>query len=134
MIVCATIVEEGNVLLVRHSSEQKADYGDWLLPAGRVESGETLEKALRREVMEELGLTIRIVGKIVEQIDPYTGDRLINFLCTPLTLKTKVSSELSETRWFNLNAIRNLENIHLGLKKFLIDGLEHGFQDYGLYQ
>ena len=128
MIVCATIVEEGNVLLVRHSSEQKADYGDWLLPAGRVESGEALEEALRREVMEELGLAIRIVGKLVEHVDPYTGDKLTNFLCTPLTLETEVSSELSEARWFNLNEIKDLTNIHHGLKQFLIDGLDSQFQ------
>lgn len=128
MIVCATIVRDERVLLVRHSSEQKPDYGYWLLPAGRVERGEDLEEALRREMGEELGLSIRIVRKLVEHADPYTGDRLTNFLCVPQESRIEVSSELAEARWFDLNEVKNLSDIHPDLKQFLIDGLEHSFQ------
>ena len=39
LIVCATTVNNNKVLLVRHASVEKPDYGDWLLPAGRVEPG-----------------------------------------------------------------------------------------------
>ena len=128
MIVCATIIGNEKILLVRHSSRQKPDYGDWLLPAGRVESGETLEEAMRREVKEELGLRIKIVRKIIDHTDPYTGDRLTNFLCLPLTTKFKASSELAEAKWFNLHEIKDLTNIHPGLKQFLIDNLKHSFK------
>ena len=72
MIVCATIVKEGRVLLVRHSSRQKSDYEDWPLPAGRVELGEGLEEALERELMEETSLRVRVVRRLTEHIDPYT--------------------------------------------------------------
>jgi len=119
LIVCATIVREGKVLLVRHSCEQKPDYGDWLLPAGSVEPGESLEGALKREAKEELGLDVEITSKLAEHVDPYTGDRLVNFLCALSTLKIETSDELSEARWFSLNEIQRLKTIHPGLKEGL---------------
>lgn len=127
MIACATIVRNKKVLLVRHSCEQKPDFGDWLLPAGRPEMGEGLEEALKREMKEELSLKVEIVRKIIEHIDPYTGDKLTNFLCTPLTSKIEISSELSEAKWFTLDEIKRLRKIDPDLKKFLINGLKLNF-------
>lgn len=122
LIVCATVVKDNKILLVRHAGVEKVDYGDWLLPAGSVELGESLEEALRREMMEETGLRIKIVRKLTELVDSYTKDNLVNFLCIPLTSRIEISSELKETKWFDLKEIQMLENIHPGLKKFLIDG------------
>ena len=127
LIVCATTVREDKVLLVRHAGAEKPDYIDWLLPAGSMERGESLEEALKREMREETGLSIKIVRKVTEHVDPYTKDKLVNFLCTPLTSSVKVSSELNEAKWFNIEEITMLENIHPGLKKFLIDGLKADF-------
>ena len=127
LIVCATIVTNGEVLLVKHSSDEKPDYGYWLLPAGRVETGESLEEALKREVKEELSLRIKVVEKLVEHIDPYTGDTLTNFLCYPLTSDIEISSELSEAKWFGLDEIRRLREIDPNLKHFLVDGLRSNF-------
>jgi len=126
LIVCATTVKNRRVLLVRHAGVEKPDYGDWLLPAGSVEGGESLEQALKREMKEETGLRIRVIRKLVELIDSYTNDVLVNFLCIPLTSKIKISSELMETKWFDLNEIQRLKNIHPGLKQFLIDGFNKG--------
>jgi len=123
LIVCATIVTNEEVLLVKHSSDKKPDYGFWLLPAGRVETGESLEEALKREIREELGLRIEVVGKLVEHIDPYTADTLTNFLCNPLTSDIEISSELSEAKWFNLDEIIKLREIDPDLKHFLINAL-----------
>jgi len=127
LIVCATIVRDAKVLLVKHSCERKPDCGDWLLPAGRAETGESLEEALKRELKEELGLTVKIVRKLTQHIDPYTKDKLVNFLCTPLTLKTRISWELAEARWFSLDEVKRMREIHPGLKEFLITGLDSHF-------
>jgi len=59
MIVCATIVQNDEVLLVRHASERKLDLRHRILPAGKAEAGESLEERLKREVKEETGLDIR---------------------------------------------------------------------------
>jgi len=116
-------VKDKRVLLVRHAGVEKPDYGDWLLPAGSVEHGEDLETALKREMREETGLRIKVVRKLAEHIDPYTKDKLINFLCIPLTSRIETSSELKETKWFDADEVQRTENIHPGLKQFLIDGL-----------
>ena len=122
-IVCATLVKEGRVLLVRHSDREKPDYGNWILPAGKVEPGEDLEKALHREIMEEVGLRIKTVKKLTEHADPYTGHRLLNFLCLPLTSRIKLSPELTRATWYNLDRIQKLRSIHPALRRFLVDVL-----------
>ena len=123
MIACATIVKGDRVLLVQHSNEGKPDYGHWLLPAGSVERGEALDEAVEREVKEETGLRIRTVRKLTEIVDPYTKDKLVNFLCTTLTSRVETSSELKEAKWFDVDEINALTNVHPGLKQFLIEGL-----------
>ena len=122
MIACATIVKGNRVLLVQHSDEGKPDYGHWLLPAGSVEHGETLDEAVKREVNEEIGLRIRTVRKLTEIVDPYTKAKLVNFLCIALASRIKMSCELKEAKWFEADEISSLTNIHPGLKQFLVEG------------
>lgn len=56
----ASIFRDGRLLLIRRAREPGR--GRWSLPGGRVEFGESLEQAIRREVAEETGLAIDIVG------------------------------------------------------------------------
>jgi NADH pyrophosphatase NudC (nudix superfamily) len=65
----------------------------------------------------------RVLRKLTEIVDPYTKDKLVNFLCTTLTSRVETSSELKEAKWFDADEIGALTNIHPGLKKFLVDGL-----------
>lgn len=60
MIAVGAVVLRGDeVLLVRRKNPPLA--GRWTLPGGRPHVGETYEAALRRELREETGLSIRIV-------------------------------------------------------------------------
>jgi len=60
LAVSAVIFRDGKVLLVRRA--RSPGKGFYSLPGGRVEYGETLHQALAREVDEETGLKIDIVG------------------------------------------------------------------------
>lgn len=58
--VCGLCRENGKLLLANHKSLQNADF--WAPPGGGVEFGESIEKALKREFLEETGLEIAITA------------------------------------------------------------------------
>jgi 8-oxo-dGTP diphosphatase len=60
LAVSAVIFRDGKILLVRRARSPAK--GFYSLPGGRVEFGESLHDALHREVREEAGLKIEIVG------------------------------------------------------------------------
>lgn len=85
--VGAIIFREDTVLLVRRGSNPSR--GQWSIPGGLVELGESLEAAVRREVMEEVGLRVRVID-LVAALDRVIRDEegrieyhyiLLDFLC-----------------------------------------------------
>ncbi|HUG37222.1 MAG TPA: NUDIX domain-containing protein [Candidatus Limnocylindrales bacterium] len=58
--VGAVVLDGDRVLLVRRGAPPSA--GKWSIPGGLVELGERLEEAARREVEEESGLRVRLLG------------------------------------------------------------------------
>jgi 8-oxo-dGTP diphosphatase len=60
LAVSAAIFRDGEILLVRRA--RPPGQGFYSLPGGRVEFGESLHTALHREVDEETGLKIEIIG------------------------------------------------------------------------
>ncbi|MBD3349749.1 MAG: NUDIX domain-containing protein, partial [Candidatus Eisenbacteria bacterium] len=59
-VTCAVVVRDGRALLVRRRYLPKA--GQWCLPAGFVEPGESPAESAAREVLEETGLAVEITG------------------------------------------------------------------------
>ena len=65
------IFRDESVLLVKRAQEPSK--GQWSLPGGVVELGETLKEALMREIMEEVSINVRI-GDLVRIIDRIESD------------------------------------------------------------
>ncbi len=71
--VAALIVENGAILLVLHLKEGRRYY---LLPGGGMEKGETEEAALKRELLEETGLSAMPLRLLFETLSVFPhGDR-----------------------------------------------------------
>lgn len=74
--------EEGSVLLIRRASDPYE--GQWALPGGFVEVGETLEEAAAREAEEETGLKVEIVRLVGVYSAPDRDPRGHNVSCAYL--------------------------------------------------
>jgi len=83
------LMPEGGVVLVKRGHEPLA--GQWSLPGGGLELGETLEAGVAREVLEETGLVVD-VGPVIEVFDRILMDEheqvgyhfvLVDYLCRP---------------------------------------------------
>ncbi|AEH45721.1 NUDIX hydrolase [Thermodesulfatator indicus DSM 15286] len=64
-VVAALLLKDGKVLLTQRPPG-KIRAGFWEFPGGKLEKGETLEKALEREILEELGLKVAVGQKLAE--------------------------------------------------------------------
>ncbi|WP_308283497.1 NUDIX domain-containing protein [Pseudonocardia nigra] len=63
-VVVATALQRGGRLLVAQRTRPPALAGRWELPGGRVEAGESEPDAVVRECREELGVPVRVTGRI----------------------------------------------------------------------
>src|SRR5260370_33100729 len=64
--VGGVIIDQGRALLIRRGSETLL--GEWSIPGGTLELGETLEEGVARELLEETGLTVRVI-ELIEVFD-----------------------------------------------------------------
>jgi len=103
--VGAVIVNDDRVVLVKRAHEPLK--GEWSLPGGSVEVGETLAQAVAREVREETGLVVR-VGRLIEVLDRVhrgKDDRveyhfvLLDYKCTVVSGTLAHGSDASDACW-----------------------------------
>jgi len=119
-LICpvALVFNEGKILigLRNYTLDKYKDISVWTLPGGRSEPGELIEKTLRREIDEEVGVNdlkiIKFLGKFVGAKE---GDIVYLFLCiTSQDYKLKEPEKFSEWRWVKIPEIP---------KNFINDGV-----------
>jgi 8-oxo-dGTP diphosphatase len=112
--VGAIIVDDGRVLLVKRGHAPLA--GEWSVPGGVLELGETVREGVVREVLEETGLTVEtlellgVFDRVVRDLDERTLYHyvLIDFLCQRVSGEVCAAGDADEARWFRAEELANL--------------------------
>ena len=117
--VGAVAVEDDRILLVRRGRGPAA--GEWAVPGGRVEEGETLAEAVVRELAEETGVEAvcdDLVGW-VERIGDGYHFVILDFWVTVLSDRAPVAGDdAAEVAWVPLEEMAELPLVE-GLAEFL---------------
>jgi ADP-ribose pyrophosphatase YjhB (NUDIX family) len=112
LAVSAAIFRDGKVLLVRRA--RSPGKGFYSFPGGRVEFGETLDKALHREVDEETALTIEIVGlsgwrEVVPSKSGHGHYVILSFAARWTGGEPVLNDELDDFKWLAPDALGDLK-------------------------
>ncbi len=112
--VGAVIVEGERVVLVRRAAEPMA--GQWSIPGGLLELGETMRAGAVREAREETGLQVE-AGEVLEVLDRIVPDGhgkpryhyvLIDFLCRRVEGELRAGGDAAEARWAKESELQSL--------------------------
>ena len=103
------IIDRGRALLIRRGSEPLR--GEWSIPGGTLELGETLEQGVARELLEETGITVRVLdlievfdriyaedGSIAAQVQkkPRFHYVIVDYLCERLGGEPRAGSDVTD--------------------------------------
>ena len=84
LVVTAAVIEDGGAFLVTRRQRGVHLEGFWEFPGGKCEPGESHSASLEREILEELGVAVRVGREVFTVAHPYL-DRIVElhfFACT----------------------------------------------------
>lgn len=103
--VIMSIVDADDRLLLGRGASWPA--GRFSVLAGFVEPGESLESAVAREVLEEVGVPVTDVAYLGNQPWPFPASLMVAFTCRALAVDLHVDEhELAQARWFSRDEYR----------------------------
>ncbi len=117
--VGAVVLNGDQVLLVRRGAPPSE--GKWSIPGGLIRLGERIEDAVVREVQEECGLSVRVLGLcgVIDRIvagpssDPASPVRyhyvIIDYAAAPAGGRLRAGSDAADARWVPIDELSNYE-------------------------
>lgn len=127
--VGAVVVRDGKALIIKRAHEPRK--GEWSLPGGLLELGESLQDAARREIKEETNLDIE-VGPVIETFDRVHRDGegkiryhfvIVDFVCWPKGGVAMPGSDADGVAWVTADEI-DLYAVNAHAKAVILRGLE----------
>ena len=103
--VGGVVVSGGRALLVRRGGPPLE--GQWSIPGGMLEVGETLLEGVRRELLEETGVSVR-VGELIEVFERINLDGdgkaryhfvVLDYLCKAVGGNARAGSDVTDVAW-----------------------------------
>jgi 8-oxo-dGTP pyrophosphatase MutT (NUDIX family) len=126
--VTGIIVKDGKYLIAKRASYEKAFPNKWTVPGGKLDPEDYLarpkdtsvhwynviEDVLKREIKEEVGLSITNIGYITSMVYIRDDDipcLIISLFCEPLDNEIKLCRALTEYKWVTLDEAKNYDLI-----------------------
>jgi ADP-ribose pyrophosphatase YjhB (NUDIX family) len=121
--VGGVVIEDGRALLIKRGSEPLL--GQWSIPGGTLELGESLQHGVARELLEETGLEVQVLDMIeafdrifLDPAAPNAGDRsrpkyhyvIVDYLCERLAGEAKAGSDVTDVAYARED---ELEKFHM---------------------
>ncbi|MGH2757228.1 MAG: NUDIX hydrolase [Actinomycetota bacterium] len=110
LAVGAIVVRDGALLMVQRGTDPGKDL--WSIPGGRVEHGELLSDALKREVAEETGIAITVgsLAGILEVPGAETHYVILDYFATALDhTEPRAEGDAADARWVPLDDVVKLD-------------------------
>jgi 8-oxo-dGTP diphosphatase len=103
--VGGVVIAGGRTLLIRRGSAPME--GQWSIPGGMLELGESIVEGVRRELAEETGLDVRVLDliEVFERIIPGEGGRtryhfvILDYLCEMVSGQAQAASDVTDVAW-----------------------------------
>ncbi|MHB8895622.1 MAG: (deoxy)nucleoside triphosphate pyrophosphohydrolase [Candidatus Geothermincolia bacterium] len=110
IIVTAAVIEADGLVLIAQRPPGGRHPGEWEFPGGKVEPGETSEDCVRRELVEELGIEVRVGRRLasIRHSYPDLEIELVAYACE-ITSGAPADIECSAHQWVPPEALPSFE-------------------------
>lgn len=111
----AVVLRDGKILMIKRAKEPNK--GKWSIPGGRIELGESIHEAVKREVSEECNIEVEIL-QLLGVADNIIRDEarrvryhyvLIDFLARYKAGEIKVQSDAEDYRWVTVEELSEMD-------------------------
>ncbi|MFZ0885265.1 MAG: NUDIX hydrolase [Candidatus Acidiferrales bacterium] len=103
--VGGVVIAEGRALLIKRGGPPLE--GEWSIPGGMLELGETLDQGVRRELAEETGIEVHVLDliEVFERVFLDDDGRtryhfvILDYLCEAVSGEARAASDVTDVAW-----------------------------------